>query len=367
MTYIVTGQTFNYRLHLQGMGGKYRQHDKSWEFSDALKPSDLAFIRRMVGVMIVNLNEQTGQMYGRGLRPSYGKTITHGDDLSFLNYFADKNPLSHFGFSSLSAMMRYIEKVPALSGSRAAGWDLQPAAWYGTTSMQEAFKLARNGWKDGVEQAKDILELLHSDNAMQKKTSYGVAGGRVNVGKMLSGNPLHMKRKTPQPAKRVITLFVNVAMIAAITPETAILKAACIAAMVDLLEMKQFSCDIIAVMVTDDSSTDALASQTTVRLKSAGEALNIEDLVFALGHPSMQRRFHFALKGSCENLRSIWRGMGKTGVAFNRTHKPGKNEFYIPRMSTDMQSMLRGGSLLDRAYSMLELIKPVGLPLELKP
>ncbi len=365
MTYIVTGQTFNYRLQLQSMGGRFRQHDKAWEFSDALSERDLSFIKRMVGVMVSRTGDtvQPGERYSR---PAYGKTVTHGDDLTYLNAFAEKNPLAHFGFSSMSAMMRYIENLPQYTGPRASGWSMVEPEWYGTPTMSAALKLARNGWKDGVEQSKEILELLHSDNAMQKKSSYGMAGGRVNVGKMLSGNPLHMKRKTQQPAKRVITLFVNVAMIANITAETAILKAACVAAMVDLLEMKQFSCDIIAVMITENGRTDTPASQTTVRIKSAGEALNIEDLVFALGHPSMQRRFHFALKGSCESLRSIWQGMGTTAVAFNRTHTPGKNEFYIPRMSTDMQTLLRGGTLLERANSMLSMIKPVGLPLELK-
>lgn len=361
MTYIASGQTYNYRLQLQSMGGNFRSHDKKWEFPDTIKPSDLAYIKRMVGVTVVqigvDLAEPERSTYGRA-----GQTTFIGDDPTYMGRFADKNPITFFGFSSLAELIRYIDGLPGYSGPRAAGWSTSEPTWRGTASMSDAIKLANDGWKTGVEQSKEILEIIHADNAEQKQSVYGVAGGRVNVGKMLSGNPLHMKRKAKQPAKRVITLLVDIAMIATITAETAILKAACIAAIVDLLEMKQYSCDIIAVASTADVNTDAAASHTTVRIKSAGEALNINDLVFALGHPSMQRRFHFALK-SHDLLHSIWRGMGTTVIAFDETEP---NEFYIPCMSPEMQKRITGKTLLERANSMIKMIKPDGLPLTLR-
>lgn len=362
MPYIVSGDTYNYREELKSMGGKF--NGKTWEFPESINIRDLNYIRRMNGV---HIQTPTSAMEAAE-RKTIGRTQMHGDDNQFYNAFLDKDPTAFFGFSSLFKLLKYVDDIPDRvknDQSRNSGWHSQPANWYGTRSMEETMNLARNGWREGVEKAKEISEIISTEHAQGKRREYSVAGGRVNVGRMLSGNPLHLSRKTKQPMRKVITLLVDVAMLSDISVNSAILRAACVAALSDLLEAKKFSCEIFAVAITDSSR--GAASQMTTKLKSAGEVLNINDLVFMLGHSSVQRRLNFALKGSCDALHYCWRGMGSTVDAFGRGHQPGANQFYIRPMNSSIQSAVNAEQTpRNKARKMLQRIIPANLPITIE-
>lgn len=361
MTIIVSGTTFNYREALKDMGGKFDGDARRWIFPDTLPERHIATIRRMVGVVI--RIPQTAQETAQPVATRDGKTYERGDDMTYLNYFAEKNPVSFFGFSSLSALTDYIEAIP----KSVADDDRRNMAWTmtnnfaGTSTVGQAIKLARNGWTDGVEKAKEIAECITSEYAMQRKRVHSVAGSRASVGRMLVGDPKHMMKRAPQPGKRIITLFVETAINVSISAKNAVIRAASIAAIIDLIEQSGFSCELIA---TNIATTRGMpVQQLAVKIKNAGERLSINDAIFALGHPSFERRFNFALVGSDQQLQMIWSSMGSSSSAFTDAYKPSKNEFYIPQFNYAQQTQIEGETLQEKALSLLPFLIPDGLPI----
>lgn len=377
MTIIVSGQTFNYREALKNLGGEWDASAKNWRFPDTLSVRDKGYIQQMVGVTISDPRprETAEEFIDRIIedRPAIatrdGKTNQRGDDMTYLNYFAEKNPISFFGFSNLDKMTDYIEAIsPAIAtdSTRNDGWT-GSSSFTGTGSMKEALSIARNGWSEGVEKAKEIAETIDSDYALQRKRVYNITGNRANIGRMLMGDPKHMASREPLPGKRIITLFVETAINAGIKQEAAIIRAATIAAMIDIIEISGFSCELIATNIAISGVVRPTPiEQLAVKLKNAGEKLNINDAIFALGHPSFERRFNFAVVGSDDRLRMIHQTMGRSSSAFTDDYPPGKNEFYIPQFSAAIQERISGDTLREKALSLLPLIIPKGLPIEVK-
>lgn len=362
----ITGQTWRYRDELKNMGGRWNGDARRWEIE---KPTTRTreLLAGMVGCVVSEeasapeFKPEIGEDWAglATLRPAKletpeRKSNIYGDDPRYHNYFAPKNPLAFFGFSSLSAFTDYVESVPADKSQTAWSQDTHQREFTATDSITEAIDLARNGWLDMIELANDIANKLETAHAVRKARVYSTAGGAVSVGRMLAGNPVHMRRREKLPGRRVITLFVELSMLAVIKPTTMIMRAIVVAALCDLIERNGYSCGIVTV----DTSTHArqCAYQLAVQIKEPGEKLNISDIAFAIGHPSFLRRFSFATVCSVQELRSIWTTQGGTAAAFDDEHQPERNEFYIKGMTANSVD----------PFEILRLIKPDGLPIELK-
>ena len=378
---IVSGQTFNYRDTLKNLGGKWDANSRVWNFPDTLSVRDINYIKQMIGVSVSGVQPETPeQTYARIEHKLSGsgaaepiRTDVFGDDDEYFNYFEQQDPYAFFGFSNLEQCIKYIEEIPSdvkRDHRRYDAWktDAEHIGFSKTRNMEHAIDLARNGWQEGINKAAEVMEIIGGDNALQRKRKYDVVGGRVNVGRLLTGNPLNMQRREKQPGKKSITLFVETSMLSMLDAETAILRAACVAAMVDLLDTLGYSSSIVAIGYTQDANNyNRGLYQTTIKLKNAGEPLNMNDTIFALGHPSMNRRFRFAMCASSDRCRSNWDSMGASvKPAFTHNHPTRPNEFYIPRASIEIQSQICGETLRERALSLLPHIIPEGLPIEVK-
>lgn len=370
MTITVSGQTYNYREALKGMGGKFDGSTKTWSFPDSLSPRDLNYIKQMVGVYVSKsaqpeTPEQTFDRLASRTVERSGPIKIYGDDQTYLNYFAEKNPITFFGFSNLNAFVTYVEN--ARPNPNHAAWAPEQNSFHGSYNMAQAIRYARDGWKEGIEKAKEILEYLNTDHAQMRKRSYGVAGGRVNVGRMISGNPLNMVYRPKQPGTKRITIFVETAINSVIAAKNAAIRAACIAAIVDILEIQGYSLTIVATNIAVASMFRRTPiQQLAVTIKEAGEKLNLNDLIFALGHPSFERRFNFACVSSSPDLREWHESCGAASSAFNDLYPCTKGEYYIPQFTKGIQSQIRGETLRERALSLLPHIIPEGLPIEVK-
>lgn len=372
----ITGQTFAYKEQLREMGGRWR--DNAWEFGHASK-EDIEKLKKLPKCLVTeikekydftpddeipdySLNKLAELVEDKQLDSNYD-TIIHGDDKTYFNYFMNQNPQVYFGFSSLGELVRYVEKIPEYckTGERGEGYSKTNPRWSGTQNMQDALDLAENGWKEGIEESNKILELLNVENATEKRRKYSVAGSQVNVGKMLSGNPIHMiSRKNMKGSKR-ITLFVNVSCSARINAENMRIKAIAVAAMIDILENNGYSCEIVSTVMLNNYIGKSACQMATI-IKHAGEKLNLSDIIFTLGHPAFFRRLEFALIGSCDELSNIFEGFGYPAEAFNSNYKPTKNEYYIPVLKNNIVS----DNMLEAVKKMIKLIKPEGLNIELR-
>lgn len=367
----VTGRTYEHRDTLKSMGGVFNMTTKIWSFS-RLNASELARVRGMVGVMVQVVDDPAPQLDDDDLnaiiaglfgakperRPGIGSSAIYGDDATYHNHFADQNPSAFFGFSSLGKFTDYIEHIrPSQSRDPArSGWDDDDGDWIGTARMSDAIDLARNGWPEGVERAQDAMEALSVDNPRVRQRRAAVAGGTVNVGRMLSGDPAHMIRRPKSPGRKVVTFFVEAGCNGHIRSHSIINRAALIGAMVDLMENAGYSCAIVA---TDTStSMGRPIYQLAVKLKEAGERLNLSDLMFALGHPSFLRRFSFAAASSQPETRSIWLSQGSSSNSFDDDHRCGPSEFYVPVLSANQSG--------DDPLFLLPNVIPDGLPVKIE-
>lgn len=376
----VTGNTFDHRERLKQLGGRWDAAAKNWIF-EYPRPKDVAELKNLPGCLVVEAADEPTPSVPDGTpsidddpvdwmkkiaerhaeknkKDGNTKTVIYGDDQTYFNYFQSKNPLSFFGFSTLSEMVKFIEKIPARF--QEVGWEKSGGDWYGTRDMKQALEIARNGWSDGVKKAAELLEYLNLENAVERRRKYSVAGGYVNVGRMLSGNPAHMVKRPKQDGRQTITLFVENTASAYIKAEMLTIRAAVVAAFADILEMRGYSCQIVSV-TTQARMNDLPGAQTAVTLKHAGEKLNLDDLVFALGHPSFLRRFNFACVSQAVECREIWNSQGMPRSAFGKDDLK-RNEFYIRHLTENV----KGGNFLEIAKKIIPMIKPHRLPLEIK-
>lgn len=367
---IVSGKTFEHRETIKTLGGKWNGTDKTWQFADG---ADVSSLRGLPGVRIDGAAAQTPSRKAPAKRPAgpasvaakitdatafYGNT-----DLRF-NTLADQNPMSFAGFKSLNYMCDFVENI---RDARSDAWrmDAEYREFTGVWGMSEALIIARTGWSDGVKKAMEALEVIETDHASTRQRKAVLAGGRVNVGRMLTGDPLHMIRRTRQPSKKVITLFVELGASAVIEQENLIIRAAAVAAMCDILETNEYSCEVVGVHSTRTRTDSEPLFQTTVELKSAGEHLNLNDLVFALGHPAMLRRLIHGINTMNPKTRPYLSSMGIPSPAFTDEHPTATGEFCISKIAPDVQDQITGKTFKDRVRSMFPLIVPAGFPVSL--
>jgi hypothetical protein len=378
--YTVSGNTFAHRDFLKSIGGRWDGAIKQWYF-DYISLTNRNKIKALTGVFLhepapivtfdpgeetpsprpnTALENAVAALLAEKPTPERrraGRTPSamYGDDAMYHNHFADKNPAAFFGFSSLAAMTDYLEALPP-GRRRSSGWKSDDGSWSGTSSMREALRMARDGWSEGVEMAEEALERLSLDKPLVKRRKPALAGGSVNVGRMLAGDPAHMVRRPKQPGRKVVTFFVECGFPGIITAETAVTRAVLIASMIDLMETVGYSCAVVAV---DASLYRALPYyRLTVRLKESGERLNINDLIFALGHPAFSRRMSFATLASVPETEQIWESQGSPTDAFDEQHPCGKTEFYVPVLRRNCY----GGDPVD----LMPQVIPDKLPVEIK-
>lgn len=384
--------TFVHKEQIKALGAHWNGIDRNWQLPNG---SDVSSLIKLPGLVI------TGAGINKPKRPEQPKPINfsqvieniisswdlaeethapkkgksepavHGNDPTHLNNFSDKNPVMFAGFRSFSDMLDFIEETPEhitneYRDDRNIGWDHSMAEWKGSNSMAHALRLARNGWTKGTELASEAAEVITGDHAIARKRMHSVAGGRVNVGRMLSGNPLHMVKRPKTEGRKVITLFVQTFMSSGIEPENAIIRAASIAALSDVLAQNGYSCEIVAICTTQDRRQTTPMGHIATVVKEAGEPLNIENIVFALGHPSMFRRFYFGIFAHEERLRSFWPYMGHPAPAFTDPQDLPPGSFYIRALTLSAQNRVRGETFKDRVRSLFPLIVPKGFPVELE-
>lgn len=373
----ISGKTFDHRETLKSYGAKWDGNGRFWTIADA--SADAIRSLNLPGVIVTpsentepteqkfnadddtEVNGRVGVMFSEPpVTEVVGPTTFIGNDRKYFGKMNRKNPRVFAGFASFNDMIEYVEKIDTRgwSGHRTDGWSSQYGNdWYGSDNMSHAIRLARGGWSEGIRIAQRALEIIESEHVTVRKAKYAVAGGRVNVGRMLAGQPMHMKLRTRQPGKKVVTLFVQTWMAALINAEQAAIRAASIAAMSDLLEHSGYSTEIVAV---GTNFVNGCSCQIAITLKHAGDPLNLADIVFACGHPSMLRRFYFALAAVSPNMSQFWDSMGYQEAAFDPDQMD-PNEFYLAKLKTNVPN----GSLTSQIRAIFPLVVPPKFPIDL--
>ena len=180
----------------------------------------------------------------------------------------------------------------------------------GTSSLDEAVNMARQGW-DAVRPTVDKMLTEISDSfgerfAKVNRTTVGMTGGAVHMGRFLAGRPDHMVGFRRMPSTRhgkVVRIVVDYGANSRVTAEQMQKRGCTLTVLVDALATLGLSVELwgeTTVTVNND-----LSHTTLVKLHDSREPMDINDMMFALAHPSMLRRLTFSVRE---------RAVGKTKI-----------------------------------------------------
>ena len=162
-----------------------------------------------------------------------------------------------------------------------------------TRSFEEATDLLKNGWTDMSGKLTQRLNVVKNQvqPTMKPKTINSVAGFQPIVPLYLSGVPTNMVNRKMVPVKqKVITLTKSISYSCGIKTEQIVEESVKAMMIVKKLEAQGYRVNLNVMMGGIERGLKLI---TKIRIKSAGEKLNISKLAFPLVHPSMLRRLMF--------------------------------------------------------------------------
>lgn len=180
----------------------------------------------------------------------------------------------------------------------------------GVKTLQEAIDMAFQGWKEGgalIEKTRGYIQALNP--LSPKMVRYGIAGTTPNVPRAIAGNILNMRlpEKKNSLKKKTITIIYNMCESGWSNKDSIGNKAAVTAALIDEIEAKGFSCEVIACATTSNRRIRVL---TSVCVKESHQPVDINRLAFGLGHPAMFRALFFADWQGDKFCSSLGYGLG---------------------------------------------------------
>lgn len=198
-------------------------------------------------------------------------------------------------FSNLDDFHNYINNTPLnevfrwrkLSSSKSG---------YGFTkthTFEEADQLFKNGWESMAKKLTAKLKVKQDQtmSSTMKKTFYDIVGFQASVPRYLQGIPTNMVNTKLVPTKqKVITLNKDISYNCSITTEQIIEASTQTLKLIKLIEARNIRVNLNLIWGLKDGGTQEVLK---IRLKSAGERLNLSKLAFPLVHPSMLRRLCF--------------------------------------------------------------------------
>jgi hypothetical protein len=170
--------------------------------------------------------------------------------------------------------------------------------WYASKTYPEAYKLASEGWKSGADKLRLQLDKIDVSSYVKKpETAFDVYGDYgFDMGKVMSGEPECMM--TLQESEEladssdgpIIKMVVNTVLSASIPVEVVMRRGAAICAIIDALETSGKQVELTMVC---SAWCGSQCFTHIVPLKNPGEPLQIDQIAFSIGHPSIERRFNF--------------------------------------------------------------------------
>lgn len=209
-------------------------------------------------------------------------------------------------WSSPEVFARYLEQVdPSTAWYGDNVWKDANRRFSGCASVAEAIDLCRNGWKEGGETIEKTRGYIRALNPLvNKPIKYAIAGSTPNVPRAIAGNILNMRAPDVDKSskRKVITIIYNMCENGGVDKDNIVNKAAVMAALIDEIESKGFSCEVIATAYTGNHRCNAL---TSVCVKPSHQPVDINRMAFSLGHSAMFRILFFAdwqINKDCEGL-----------------------------------------------------------------
>jgi hypothetical protein len=185
------------------------------------------------------------------------------------------------------------------------------SSFYDDVNLDQAKKLARDGWPEGLqklEQFRGKLENVVSHSIMRQEMFYDVTGLDWDIGAVMTGEPECWYDYSPKEESRIVRMAYNVTVSGGMGSEQMQLRGACIASLVDLLEANgvRVELDIYATLNYDNRAYYTFF----VPIKQAGQQLDLDRLAFVFMHAGMSRKLMFSYAKTLYGGEAIGIGWG---------------------------------------------------------
>jgi hypothetical protein len=184
-----------------------------------------------------------------------------------------------------------------------------------TRSLKDALELGITGFAEGAEKGKKLATAIFDGVASmieRVEIVHDVEGNGLDVARYVDGEPeCWQKFETIQlegQGNKIIRLVFNNVASSGVSPEVMIRKGAAVSAVVELLEYAGHRVEVVSCCCVSGSAGKKLESWLTV--KRSSEYVDAGRLAFALCHPSMLRRFYFAIWESSTQDTELLERMG---------------------------------------------------------
>lgn len=218
-------------------------------------------------------------------------------------------------FDSLHEIVDYAKANPLSERKSSDEQSDSRTEWAKSATLDEAVTMAHTGYREirpNVEALMEVMEERLAERFGDRfVTQYAVAGGAVDIGKFVTGEPECMIEWVSEPAAsmgRVVKVAVAGTASASIDPEDMIRRGTAVVALLDTLHKLG-----VGVELWWDSTItgrDSRDHSTVVRLHDSSNPLDIDDLMWAVCHPSMLRRITFGVQERSETAKAQGVGGG---------------------------------------------------------
>lgn len=248
----------------------------------------------------------------------------------------DNNYITNF--NNMSEFYKYLCDTPFNDAFR---WEqhmsvISDYSFTQTYSFDEAVNLMKNGWKDMSKRLNDKLTVNCKSMGMvqKRKVVNSVAGYQPIVPLYLADVPENMVNTIKVAMKqKVINITKLICYGSGISTNTIIEQSIKALTLVKKLESMGYQINLYVALGTSSGGRNIM---TRVKVKSAGERLNVSKLAFPLVHPSMLRRLMFRYIEVCPyTTKSFVHDYGYPITKEDITPMLPKNEIVIPSIWKD--------------------------------
>jgi hypothetical protein len=169
-----------------------------------------------------------------------------------------------------------------------------------TNNYESALKIATEGWEDAEAAARKISNaVMNRIGALVERDEelYDVEGQGIDIGAYNQGIPecwIRYEQHFAEAPGPIVRIVFNIAASCAVSTEVMIAKGAAVAGMIECIELSGKSVELWACCCVADELVGARHKAVTmIKVKEAGQPLDMGRVMFALGHPSSLRRLWF--------------------------------------------------------------------------
>jgi hypothetical protein len=202
-------------------------------------------------------------------------------------------------FDTFGEFVDHAENVPQTM-DLTNGSAHQPAEWSGALSVADAINKARAGFVDARPIVETLVSEIETDYAERFDIAfvptYDVSGAEVDIDRYLMGEPENMIEYVPAPMPkrgRVVRVLMSAAWPSTVSTDTIQRYGATIVAFVEILHKMNLSPDI---WIENCHGAGDEPHSTLIHVHNAADPLDIDDVMFAICHPAMQRRLMFRVQ-----------------------------------------------------------------------